>query len=267
MSLQAGAAVAKDAYATVSPTTLAGLRLGLSAVVMWLLVRPRPRAVTARQWGAAAGLGLVLAAMNLAYFQAIGRLPIGVAATLELLGPLGLSAALSRRPGHMGAALLALAGVLLLAAPGAALPAVGIALGCAAAVCRAGYVVLNRRVGRLFPDFTGLALALACGSCVLVPVAAFAGGRDVVARPSVLGTGLAVALLSSLIPYTLDMTLLRRVDTRAFGVLLALSPAVGALVAFAALGEHLTVRQLLAMVMVVTAGGWATRQQARERAR
>ncbi|MFD7299211.1 DMT family transporter [Streptomyces sp. NPDC059897] len=262
-SLQVGSAVAKGAYAAVGPTALAGMRLCFAAVIMWLLVRPRLRGITAAQWRAAAALGLVLAAMNLAYFQAISRLPIGVAATLELLGPLALSIALSRRIEHLVVALLALAGVLLLTAPGASLPAAGLLLGGAAAVCRAGYVVLSRRVGRLFPDWTGLTLALAVGACVLTPVTAVTDGDRVAAHPSVLFTGLLVALLSSLIPYALDMTVLRRIDAQAFGVLLALSPAVAAGVGFALLDEELTGRQLGAAGLIVAAGVWSVRRAAR----
>ncbi|MFZ3598544.1 EamA family transporter [Streptomyces sp. BH104] len=262
-SLQVGSAVAKGAYAAVGPTALAGMRLCFAAVLLWLLVRPRLRGITAAQWRAAGALGLVLAAMNLAYFQAISRLPIGVAATLELLGPLALSIALSRRIEHLVVGLLALAGVLLLAAPGASLPAAGLALGGAAAVCRAGYVVLSRRVGRLFPDWTGLTLALAVGACVLTPVTAVTDGGRVAAHPPVLFTGLLVALLSSLIPYALDMTVLRRIDARAFGVLLALSPAVAAGVGFVVLDEELTGRQLGAAGLIVAAGVWSVRRAAR----
>ncbi|MFZ3562019.1 EamA family transporter [Streptomyces sp. BH055] len=262
-SLQVGSAVAKGAYAAVGPTALAGMRLCFAAVLLWLLVRPRLRGITAAQWRAAGALGLVLAAMNLAYFQAISRLPIGVAATLELLGPLALSIALSRRIEHLVVGLLALAGVLLLAAPGASLPAAGLALGGAAAMCRAGYVVLSRRVGRLFPDWTGLTLALAVGACVLTPVTAVIDGGRVAAHPPVLFTGLLVALLSSLIPYALDMTVLRRIDARAFGVLLALSPAVAAGVGFVVLDEELTGRQLGAAGLIVAAGVWSVRRAAR----
>ncbi|MGD6747746.1 EamA family transporter [Streptomyces sp. BH106] len=261
--LQVGSAVAKGAYVSAGPTALAGMRLCFAAAVLWLLVRPRLRGISAAQWRAAVALGLVLAAMNLAYFQAISRLPIGVAATLELLGPLTLSIALSRRIEHLVVALLALAGVLLLAAPGASLPAAGLLLGGAAAVCRAGYVVLSRRVGRLFPDWTGLTLALAVGACVLTPVTAVTDGDRVAAHPSVLLTGLLVALLSSLIPYSLDMTVLRRIDARAFGVLLALSPAVAAGIGFVLLREELTGRQLGAAALIVLAGVWSVRRAAR----
>ncbi|MEI5101597.1 EamA family transporter [Streptomyces sp. PmtG] len=257
VSLQAGAAVAKAAYAHVSPTALAGMRLGFAALVLWCVVRPRLRSLTAEGWRAAVGLGLVLAAMNTAYFQAIGQLSLGVAATIELLGPLVLALALSRGAAQLCAGLLALAGVLLLAAPGGALPGAGLALGALAAVSRAAYVVLNRRVGRLFPDWSGLTVALAVGALLLVPVAAVTDGAAVAGHPAVLGTGLLVALLSSLIPYSLDLLALRRVDVRAFGVLLALGPAVGAAVGFLALGEQLSARQVAAMGLVVVACAWA----------
>ncbi|MBU3865030.1 hypothetical protein KN815_13380 [Streptomyces sp. 4503] len=165
-SLQAGSAVAKDAYGTVGPTALAGMRLFSSTAIPWLLVRPRLREVTAVQWRAAISLGLVFAAMNLEYFQTISRLPIGVAATLELLGPFTVSIVLSRRLEHLAVALLALVGVLLLAAPGASLSAAGLLLRGAAALWRAGYVVISQRVGHLFPDWTGLTLGLASGAWI-----------------------------------------------------------------------------------------------------
>ncbi|WP_172383781.1 DMT family transporter [Streptomyces sp. MNP-20] len=257
VSLQAGAAVAKAAYGQVSPTALAGMRLGFAALVLWCVAWPRPRRFTAERWWAAVGLGVVLAAMNTAYFQAIGKLPLGVAATLELLGPLLLALALSRSPAQLCAGLLALAGVLLLAAPGGALPVAGLALGALAAGCRAAYVVLNRRVGRLFPDWSGLTVALAVGALLLVPVAVFTDGAAVARHPGVLATGLLVALLSSLIPYSLDLLALRRIGVRAFGVLLALGPAAGAAVGFAALGERLNARQCGAVALVVVACAWA----------
>ncbi|MEU0009038.1 EamA family transporter [Streptomyces sp. NPDC006314] len=147
--------------------------------------------------------------------------------------------------------------------PGAALSAAGIVLGGVAALCRAGYVVLSQRVGRLFPDWTGLALALAVGACALTPVTAATDGAGVAAHPAVLGTGFLVALLSSLIPYALDMTVLRRIETRVFGVLLALSPAAAAGVGFVLLHEQLTARQLVAMTLVALAGAWSVRRTAR----
>ncbi|MEU7578126.1 EamA family transporter [Streptomyces sp. NPDC041068] len=259
LSLQLGSAVAKGAYGQVGPTALAGMRLGFAALVLWAVVRPRLMVLTAAQWRAAAGLGVVFAGMNAAYFQAIRHLPLGIAATLELLGPLALALALSRRVAHLLSGLLALAGVLLLAVPGGELAGAGIAAGAAAALCRAGYVVLNQRVGRLFPGWDGLTAALGIGACLLVPVAAVTEGRSVAAHPAALGTGVLVALLSSLIPYSLDMLALRRIGARGFGVLLALGPAVGAGVGFAVLGERLGPRECVAVTLVVAAGVWSVR--------
>ncbi|MEU9321136.1 hypothetical protein [Streptomyces sp. NPDC048295] len=172
------------------------MRLSFSAATLWLLVRPSLRRGTAVQWRAVIPLGLVFVATNTAYLRAISRLPIGVAATVELLGPLTSSIALSHRPEHLAVALLAPAGVLLLTGPGASLPAGGLMPGGAAALCRAGYVALSRRVGRPLPDRTGLALALACGGCVLTAVSAVTDGVAVATRPAVLLAGLLVALLS-----------------------------------------------------------------------
>lgn len=258
-SLQAGSAVAKTTYDRLDPTAMAGLRLGFAALVTAAVVRPALHRLSARQWGAAGALGLVFAANNLTFFQAIGRLPLGVASTVELVGPLLLAVALSRRPAHLAAGLLALAGVLLLGAPGGQVPLAGLGFGLAAAGCRAAYVVLSKRVGRLFPDFTGLSVALLVGAVVLVPVAALADGGAVVQRPVLLLPGLAVALLSSLVPYALDMTVLRRLDSRAFGVLLGLGPAVGVGIGFLALHEPLSARQAVAVTLVVAAALWSFR--------
>ncbi|MFI9586567.1 EamA family transporter [Streptomyces sp. NPDC052236] len=256
-SLHLGSAVAKGVYPQVGPTALAGMRLLFSALIMWAIVRPSPRRLDGRQWRAVIALGLVLAAMNVAYFQAIRYLPIGIASTVELLGPLTLAIALSRRTRDLAAGLLALLGVLLLATPDGGLPAAGLLLAASAALCRAAYVVLSRRVGRRFPDASGLTLALAVGACALTPVAVLSGAPELAAHPGLLGVGLLVAVLSSLIPYALDMTVLRRVSVRTFGILLSLSPAVGAAVGALFLDEHLTSRQVLALALVVGATAWS----------
>ncbi|GGX92468.1 membrane protein [Streptomyces minutiscleroticus] len=257
-SLQLGAAVAKTTYERVDPVVVAGMRLGFAALFLALLVRPRLRALSRAQWLGAAALGLVFAGNNLTFFLALGRLPLGVAATVELLGPLLLAVALSRRPAQLAAGLLAVCGVLLLGAPGGDLPLAGLGFALAAAGCRTAYVLLSKRVGRLFTDFTGLSVALLVGACVLVPVAAVHGGAAVAASPSVLLPGGAVAVLSSLVPYALDMAVLRRIDSRAFGVLLALTPAVGALVGLVFLHEPLGRREAAAITLVVAATVWSS---------
>lgn len=248
--LQLGSAVAKDLFATVGPTATAALRMTLAALVLCAIVRPRAASLSAPELRAVLALGLVLAAMNLAYFHAIARLPIGIASTFELLGPLVLAIALTRRLPDLAWALLAAAGVLLLAAPGGRLPVAGIALGLLAGACRAAYVLCNARVGRLFSDWSGLALALATGALLVAPAGVATGGAALL-DVRVLGAGMGVAVLSSLLPYCLDLLVLRRISPRLFGVLLALSPAVGAVVGFAVLDEALTPRQILAVGLVV----------------
>ncbi|MGW5678028.1 EamA family transporter [Streptomyces sp. NPDC003860] len=195
--------------------------------------------------------------MNALYFQAIAHLPIGVASAVELLGPLALAAALSRRARDLVVVAAAVGGVLLLVAPGADLAWVGLVWGAGAAVCRGAYVMLSHRVGRGFDDATGLALALAVGACLLTPVAAVSGAHQIVAHPEVLVVGALVAVLSSLVPYRLDMVVLRRVGVRTFGVLLALSPAVGAVVGALVLGEVLGGREAAAVLLIVVASAVA----------
>ncbi|MEU9116364.1 EamA family transporter [Streptomyces sp. NPDC048483] len=264
-SLQLGAAVAKAAYDEVGAIALAGMRLLFSAIILWALVRPRPSAIAAHQWRAAIALGVVFAGMNVAYFTAIEYLPIGIASTVELLGPMAVAVAMSRHMRDVVCALTAVAGVVLLAVPGGSLPVSGLLLGGLAAACRASYVLLNRKVGRLFDDWGGLTIALAVGACLLAPAAAALQGGAVVRNPAVLVTGLVVALLSSLLPYSLDMIALRRIDARAFGILLSLSPAVGTGVGVALLHEHITVRQGCAIALVVAASAWSVRTARRPR--
>jgi inner membrane transporter RhtA len=201
--------------------------------------------------------------MNLAYFQTIALVPLGVASTLELLGPIGLAVALTRRLTDLLWALLAVVGVVLLGAPGNGAPVLaGIGMGVLAAICRAGYVVLNRRIGRLFPDWTGLALALAAGAGVLAPAGAITGGARLL-DPAVLATGVLVALLSSLLPYMLDLLVLRRISARLFGILLSISPVAAALVGLVVLGQALTTDQVVAIGLIVVAGVGAVADDAR----
>jgi inner membrane transporter RhtA len=261
-SLQLGSAVAKGLFADVGITATAAIRITLAAIVLCALVRPRIRSFTPAQWRAALSLGVVFAAMNLAYFQAIGVLPLGVAATLELLGPLLLAVALTHRSRDLAWVALAVTGVLLLSGPGGRLPLLGIGLGLLAAGCRAGYVLLNGQVGRLFGDWSGLAVALAIGACLLAPIGVVSGGTRLL-DPGVLTAGVLVALLSSLLPYSLDLVVLRRITPRVFGILLSLSPAVGALVGFVVLAEALTRRQVLAILLVVVACVGAVAAEAR----
>lgn len=252
-SLQLGSTIAKDLFGRAGPTGTAGLRIIWTALVLCALVRPRITTLTGPQLRACVAFGGVVAAMNLAYFHAIALMPIGVASTLELLGPLTLSLLLSRQLRDLLWAALAIGGVLLLATPGAALAATGLAFGVAAAVLRAGYVILSQHLGQLFDDWTGLAVAMACAAAFYIPVLAFSTSTAELLHPATLAQGLAVAVLSSLLPYSLDLLTLRRISPRLFGVLLSATPAIAAVVGFLALGEVLAPRQLAAIALVIAA--------------
>lgn len=263
ISMQLGSVVAKSLYDQVSPTGLAGVRLVGSAVILGLIVRPRFARMSRSQLYTAIALGACLAVMNTSFFNAIQHLPIGVASTFELLGPLVLALALARGPGVISAALLAAAGTVLLAAPGGELPPVGVGLGLLAALARATYVLLNRRVGRAFLNWDGIAVALLIGGLLVGPIAVVADGATLLRRPTLLLPGIGIALLSSVIPYTLDLVVLRRLPVQTFGILLSLSPAIGALIAYLFLGEELEPRQLAAVALIVVASCIAVRTTTR----
>lgn len=261
-SVQIGAALAKGMFGSAGPAGTVLLRLGFAALVLLLVVRPR-RAT----WRAPAGLGrsgatvvlfgLLLAAMNLSFYEAIARIPLGVAVTVEFVGPLGVAVAGSRRWLDGLWVLLAGGGVVLLAGGGGHVSLTGVLLALVAGGCWAGYILTSQRVGRAFPGATGLALALAVGAVVLLPIGIVGGGRALW-RPGVLATGFAVAMLSSAVPYSLELAALRRLPTAVFGVLMSLEPAMAAAAGFVVLAESLRIRQLVAMAAVCVASAGAT---------
>jgi inner membrane transporter RhtA len=261
VSVQCGAAIATHLFGQVGPSGAVTLRLVLAAAAMLVVVRPRRRSVAAllgrgRDLVVAAVFGLVLAGMNLSFYEAISRVPLGVAVTVEFVGPLAVSVAASRRRSDLLWALLAGAGVVLLAGGGLLgahrLDPVGTAMALIAGMLWAGYIIASKQTGRRFPGASGLAIAMVVAAVVVAPFGvAEAGGRLV--RPTVLGLGLAVAILSSALPYSLELYALRRVTPRAFGVLLSIDPAIAALAGLAVLGQHLSWSELLALGLVVAA--------------
>jgi inner membrane transporter RhtA len=261
-SLQLGSAVAKDLFGRAGPSGIAGLRIAWTALVLCALVRPRLRGLSTRQLTAAFGLGFVVAAMNLTYFHAIARIPIGVASSLELLGPLGLSLVMSRRPIDLLWSGLSAVGLSLLAIPSSELNVAGLGFGAIAGLLRAGYVLLNRRVGELFDDWSGLALALTAGAVVLTPIGVITGGEQLT-HCDVLIHGLGVAILSSLVPYSLDLLTLRRITPRLFGIFLSASPAVAAMIGYVVLGESIIINDLLAIGLITAANIAAVRAHRR----
>lgn len=253
ISVQLGAAIAKNLFSTLGPSGTVFLRVGIGALVLLVAWRPRLTGHPRRAYGVAVLFGLALAVMNYAFYSALDRIPLGVAVTLEFVGPLGVAVAGSRRPLDFLWGLLAASGILLLAPwSGAPLDPLGVALALLAGVLWATYIILGGRIGRLFPDGTGLALAMTVGAVVLAPVGLLGAGAALLNLPALLA-GVGVALLSAVIPYSLEIKALRRMPAHVFGVLMSVEPAVAAIVGFTILGEHLAPRSLTAIVLVTIA--------------
>jgi len=265
VSVQFGAGVAKHLFDRVGPTGTVAMRVGFAALVLLLWWRPRVRGYGRANLGAIAAFGLVLGAMNFAFYSALARLPLGIAVTLEFLGPLGVALALSRRVRDALWALLAAAGILLLSPVGqdvaARLDPVGVAFALMSAVCWASYIFLSRRVGQIAPGGAGLALAMGVAALVFVPIGIATAGTALL-DPGLLLVGFAVALLSTALPYTLEMEALRHLPTRVFGVLMSLEPVIAALIGFVVLREAIAPRALAAIGLVTIAAVGAAQARA-----
>jgi inner membrane transporter RhtA len=259
-SVQFGGALAKTLFDDVGPGGAVLLRIAFATVVLWLLWRPSPAGHTRRDLWLAAAYGVSLAGMNYAFYLALDRIPLGIAVTLEFVGPLGVAVALSRRTLDAVWVVLAAAGILLLADPSGAggVEAAGAALAVLAGAFWAAYILIAARVGRAFPGGSGLALALAVSTALLLPVGVADGGGDLLGL-EVLGVGAAVALLSSAIPYSLELEALRRLPARVFGVLMSLEPAMAAIAGFVVLSQDLVTREVIAIALVVAASAGAAR--------
>jgi inner membrane transporter RhtA len=268
VSVQLGAGLAGRMFGVVSPAAITGLRLWFAAVILCLLGgRGLARAVTAvitdRAWRDGAvvlAFGVTLGVMNYSIYQSFARIPLGVAVTIEFLGPLAVAVASSRRLADGAWVLLAGAGVALLSDgfAGGHRSAAGIGFALAAAGSWAVYILLSRATGRRFSGSAGLSIAMVVAAIVVTPTAV-AGATGALARPAVLGTGLAVGLLSSVIPYRLELEALRRVPARVFGIWMSLEPAVAAVAGLAILGEALSARQWLAIACVTVASAGSAR--------
>jgi inner membrane transporter RhtA len=249
-SVQFGAALATHLFGRVGPAGAVTLRLGIAAVLLGLVARPRLRAISRADLGVAAVFGLVLAVMNLSFYEAIARIPLGVAVTIEFSGPLALALVGSRRwPDLLWAALAGTGVALFTSGGGRPLDPVGIAFAFLAGASWIGYILLSKQTGRRFDARTGLGIAMVTGALAVLPVGLAVAGAQLF-HPYVLLVGAAVAVLSSIVPYSLELVALRQVTPRAFGVLLSMDPAVAAVAGFVVLGQHLTGRELVALILV-----------------
>ena len=260
LSVQFGAAVAKTLFDEVSPTTIVWLRLVTSAVVLLGIARPALRGRTGRDWAVVVAFGLVLGLMNWSIYQSFARIPIGIAVTLEFVGPLTLAVVGSRRARDLVWVGLAGLGVLLLGVQPADLNWAGVAFALLAAACWAAYILLSAQTGSRWAGVDGLAMASLVATLLLTPLAL---GRyaDQLADVRIVVLGALVGLLSSVIPYTCELIALRSLRPAVFSILMSLEPAAAALAGLVVVHEVLTAVQLVAMACVVVASVGATRSR------
>jgi inner membrane transporter RhtA len=254
-SLQLGAGFAATLFDDLGPAGTAFLRQTLAALVLLAVWRPRMRGPL----GLALAFGATLGAMNWMIYTAMDRIPLGIAVTLEFLGPLGVAVAGSRRALDGLWVVLAAAGIVLLSNGGTSgLDTAGVVLALSAGACWAGYILLNARLGQAFAGGHGLAIAMAVGALAMAAPGIAGGGGGLLDAGS-LGLAFAVAMLSSVVPYSLELEALRRIRPHVFGVLMSLEPAVAALAGLVLLGQSLSAVDVVAIVLVVTASAGATR--------
>jgi inner membrane transporter RhtA len=262
-SVQFGSAIAATLFARVGPGGAVLLRLVSASIVLLALWRPRLRGRTRRELVLAVMFGIVLAGMNLSFYQALARIPLGVAVTIEFVGPLAVAVSGSRRLLDLVWVMLAAVGILALTHVGAhGLNALGVAFALIAACLWAAYILLNARVGQAFERGTGLALAMLVASVVALPAGVIDGGTRIL-EPRTLAVGAAVGMLSSAIPYSLELEALRRIAASVFGVLMSLEPAMAALAGLLVLGQGLSARALVGIALVIAASVGASRRARR----
>ena len=261
VSVQIGAALAKNLFSVVGSTGTVALRLFFAALILVLLWRPSLR-LNRRTWTVVVSYGVVLGIMNLCFYLALERIPLGIAVTVEFLGPLAVALAGSRRWLDAFWALLAAGGVVLLMEGRGDLDLVGFLFALAAAACWGTYILLSAALGRHTSEGSGLAIGMAFAALVAVPFGVAESGTALF-QPWVLIVGIGVALLSSVIPYSLELEALRKIPPRVFGILMSLEPAVAALVGLLVLHESLHMLQWVAVFAVVAASAGATRSSAR----
>jgi len=258
-SVQLGGAFAKTLFDEAGPGGAAFLRVVFAALILAALLRPTLSGRSTAEWRLIAAYGFVLVAMNLSFYESLDRIPLGVAVTIEFVGPLGVAIASSRRSLDLLWAALAAGGILLLSDFGGAdLDRLGVALALLAGCFWAAYILLAVRVGRRIPGNEGLALGMAIGAVMVAPVGLADAGSGLLSA-EVIAVGFAVAILSSAIPYTLELEALRRLPQGVFGVLMSLEPAAAATAGFIVLGEDLVAREIVAIGLVVTASAGAAR--------
>ncbi|MFD9495502.1 DMT family transporter [Streptomyces sp. NPDC060005] len=261
ISVQFGGALAVSLMPRVGALGVVSLRLLVAAIVLIAICRPSVRGHSRADWNTVIVFGLTMAAMNGLFYQAVARIPLGPAVTLEVLGPLALSVITSRRAVNLLWAGLALGGVFLLGGGGfSSLDPAGVAFALGAGAMWAAYIVFSARTGRRFPQADGLALAMVVAAVAFLPLG-IAGSGTRLLVPTTIALGAAVAVLSSVLPYTLELLALRRLPASTFAILMSLEPAVAATAGFLVLDQSLSLPESLAIALVIAASMGAVRTQ------
>jgi inner membrane transporter RhtA len=260
-SVQGGAAVAKTLFPQLGPPGVVFLRLLFGSLALWAIARPQIRGRSRADLQLVGALGVVLVSMNMSFYESLARAPLGVAVTVEFLGPLAVAVLLSRRPVDLVWVALAGGGVALLAnGGGKAVHTSGIVLAAVAGLFWALYILLSVRVGRRWPGPTGLAPAMVIGSVLAMPWGIISAGHHL-GDAQLVGAAVGVGLLSSALPWSMELEALRRLPPAVFSVVLSLEPGVAALAGFVFLHEHLRPRAWIAIGMVVLASAGAARRR------
>ncbi len=262
ISVQVGAAFAKSLFTLTAPTAVAWLRMAAAAVIFWLFARPRVRGRTWPEWRVVIGYGIALATMNWSIYQSFARIPIGLAVTIEFLGPLAVALVGSRRARDLVWVALAAVGVVLLGVFPTTVDWIGIGFALLAGAAWAAYIVLSGPTGAAWEGVTGVSVGSLVGALVFLVPGLLAGGTSLW-QPQVVGLAVAVGVLSSVIPYGLEMVARRSIPSGVFGILMSLEPAAAALAALLILGEQLSLVEVIAMACVIVASVGSTRALAR----
>ena len=258
ISVQSGAAIAKTLFPAIGAAGTASLRIGISAIILLAVYRPNLLKITPNQWKIVIPYGLSLGAMNLIFYLAIERIPIGLAVTLEFIGPLVVAVIGSKRLIDFLWVLLAAIGIVLIAPwSNNGIDLLGVLFALLAGALWAAYIVLGTKVSKIMKGGDAVATGMLFASILIVPFGILENGLTNL-TPTFLYLGIALALLSSAIPFTLEMKALAQLPARTFSILMSLEPAAASIFAFIFLQEHLAFNEILAVVFVVIASVGST---------
>jgi inner membrane transporter RhtA len=259
LSVQGGAALAKGLFPVLGPSGTVGLRIGISAVILLAAFRPRLHRLNAAQWRVVLPYGVVLGVMNLVFYESLARIPLGLAVTVEFIGPLSVAVFGSRKLIDVAWVVLAGGGIALITpwTAGSGVDPLGVALAFAAGICWALYIIIGQQLSHRLAGGAAVSIGMLVATIAVVPFSAATGGFAHLTLGR-FAAGVGVALLSSAIPYTLEMIALKALPARTFGILMSLEPAVAALAGLAFLGEVLSATQWLAVALVIAASGGST---------